>query len=353
MAETMLPRRSHDIVDHLTAEDFETASIRSAAPSYSSEAPSAHFTVPNTAVGFLPPYAAPAAGSAERAAAPGTGRYQVVSSLLNPASSGAPSRRAASAPMSVTAATTTTTAAAASSRSSATAARGGGSTAPVFANPLQPSRVGSAGRGEMPDLAQYRIPSWSTISSSPNARLYHSVALRRVAAAEHASAAAELGGLMRRLGVLERMEQEEAAASRRMASANAAAGGGGVGSGSGSGSGSSGNSNNNSGNSGGGGSSNSLFHLIEDPYYMVGQTGARRNRSGRLARGHHASDSDDALIREDRRWDWFLGSFDRPTTLSASSSRRRLFTRPSSAAGDGRSSASRRHHRLYHTFLGH
>lgn len=34
MADIMIPRRSHEIMEALTAEDFETASIRSAAPSY-------------------------------------------------------------------------------------------------------------------------------------------------------------------------------------------------------------------------------------------------------------------------------------------------------------------------------
>lgn len=202
-----------------------------------------------------------------------------------------------------------------------------------------PARMDNVRRDEnIPDLSRFRVPSWSTISTSPNARLYHSVALRRVAAAEHASAAAEIGGLMRRLAVLERMEQEEAAASRRMAAAAArrnAAVGGGNGNGNGnvnvhaSGSGA-GNvvAGNNRGSNGGGNNAigrlstgNGSFRPLEDPY-LVGETAARRARAERTARESNAH-GEETLHREDRRWDWFLGSFARPSTLPSSSPPRR------------------------------
>lgn len=41
---------------------------------------------------------------------------------------------------------------------------------------------------------------------------------------------------------------------------------------------------------------------LEDPY-LVGEEAAARARRERLAR----ESGDDILIREDRRWDWFLG----------------------------------------------
>ena len=233
----------------------------------------------------------------------------------------------------------------------------------------------------MPDLSRFRMPAWSTISTSPNARLYHSVALRRVAAAEHASATEEIGNLVRRLAVLEQMREEEAAAVRRMERANAsraaaamnAAGhggnaGGSSGSGSGSGGGSSSsssnnhnhhhhNNNNRSGNGGGNNAigrlstGNGSFRPLEDPY-LVGETAARRARAERQAR-ESLTHGEDALHREDRRWDWFLGSFARPSTLPSS---RRSVLSPSSSSPSGvrmSSSPSRRQLRLPRAFLGH
>ncbi|ERS98478.1 hypothetical protein HMPREF1624_05262 [Sporothrix schenckii ATCC 58251] len=325
MADVMVPRRSHEIMEGLTAEDFETASIRSAAPSYSSEAPTLHYTVPNSGYSsLLPPYTAPPVGSAERVAAPP--RHHSVPALQPHSANAVAARRGGSA--------------------SAASANGAGT---VFA---LPARMDNVRRDDIPDLSRFRVPSWSTISTSPNARLYHSVALRRVAAAEHASAAAEIGGLMRRLAVLERMEQEEAAASRRMAAAaahrNASAGNGNA-------SGSA--SNNRSGNGGGNNAigrlstSNGSFRPLEDPY-LVGETAARRARAERMARENNTH-GEEALHREDRRWDWFLGSFARPSTVS---SPHRSVPSPSATAGERPSPPpprSHRHSRLHHPFLGH
>ncbi len=274
---------------------------------------------------MLPPYTAPPVGSAERAvAASGAGRHRSLPALSTGPASMAASRRAASA----------------------SAAPGAGDAA-ALAGSLLPGRMDGMRRGDPPNLTHFRIPSWSTISSNPNARLYHSVALRRVAAAEHASATAEIGILMRRLAVLERMEQEEAAASRRMATASARRtsaantthmGGSGIGNGAG----------NESGGLHADNNDSEVFRPLEDPY-LVGETAARRARSERLARESHVH-GDDALLREDRRWDWFLGSFARPSTLPSS---RRSVLSPSPSAGVRSSSSPRRHTRLHHPFLGH
>ncbi|KIH87686.1 hypothetical protein SPBR_04991 [Sporothrix brasiliensis 5110] len=307
MADVMVPRRSHEIMEGLTAEDFETASIRSAAPSYSSEAPTLHYTVPNSGYSsLLPPYTAPPVGSAERVAAPP--RHRSVPALQSHSANTVAARRGGSA--------------------SAASATDAGT---VFA---LPARMDNVRRDDIPDLSRFRVPSWSTISTSPNARLYHSVALRRVAAAEHASAAAEIGGLMRRLAVLERMEQEEAAASRRMAAAaahrNASAGNGNAGGSA---------SNNRSGNGGGNNAigrlstSNGSFRPLEDPY-LVGETAARRARAERMARENNTH-GEEALHREDRRWDWFLGQI---KNRHGSGRLRRRFD------ASGLSPASLRHH---------
>jgi len=103
----------------------------------------------------------------------------------------------------------------------------------------------------VPSLGQFRIPSWSTISANPT---YHRVALRRVAAASHDT---RLEGIRR--AMLDRIEEEE--------QRNRAAG----------------------------------SRPLEDPY-LVGEAAAAQARRERLAR----ENGDEILIREDRRWDFFL-----------------------------------------------
>lgn len=58
--------------------------------------------------------------------------------------------------------------------------------------------------------------------------------------------------------------------------------------------------------SGSGGSlaGSSRTRHLEDPH-LVGEEAAARARRARLAR----ENGDDVLLREDRRWDWFLGEF--------------------------------------------
>ncbi len=97
----------------------------------------------------------------------------------------------------------------------------------------------------MPNLAQFRIPSWSTIHSNPT---YQRVAHRRAAAAS----SAHVEGIKRI--VLTRVEEEE----------------------------------------------RNRFRPLEDPY-LVGEEAAARARRERLARENFG-----VLMNEDRRWDWFL-----------------------------------------------
>ncbi|TPX10637.1 uncharacterized protein E0L32_008371 [Thyridium curvatum] len=207
----------------LSAEDFETASIRSAAPSYSkshqchipvekagpprahscaagtSEAPSYHSTATHGET--IPPYsprAVETSGSATSSSGPSTS--SAPPTLLPPHSSGGPASASASA-----------------------SARGGLPPIP----PLQPRRP-----ADLPNLTAFRIPSWSTMSSNPTARHYQRVAHRRVAAANSQS---HLQGIRRM--VLDRIDEDE----------------------------------------------RNRFRPLEDPY-LVGEEAARRARQERLAR---------------------------------------------------------------------
>ncbi|KAK3310823.1 uncharacterized protein B0T15DRAFT_51187 [Chaetomium strumarium] len=205
-------------VEPFSPEDFETASIRSAAPSYTSDAPSYHSTNPHPDP-LPPPYSPPprSTPSAAARAHPGS-----VSSLLEPANNtNDPAPRRYGLP-------------------------------PV---PSGPPRQHS----DIPSFSQFRIPPWSTASSSsanPTARIYQNVALRRASAANRSTA--DLDGLMRRV-MLERIEEEE----------------------------------------------RNRVRLLEDPY-LVGEEAAARARADRVARESSPGNGDEILIREDRRWDRFL-----------------------------------------------
>lgn len=52
------------------------------------------------------------------------------------------------------------------------------------------------------------------------------------------------------------------------------------------------------------------FRPLEDPY-LVGEVAAARARRERLAR----ENGDDVLHNEDRRWDWFLGTYNSFTSV--------------------------------------
>lgn len=100
-----------------------------------------------------------------------------------------------------------------------------------------------------PSLGNFRIPSWSTITANPT---YHRVALRRVAAASRDT---RIDGIRRIM--LDRIEEEE---------------------------------------------QRNRIRPLEDPH-LVGEAAAAQARRERLAR----QNGDDILIRENRRWDFFLG----------------------------------------------
>lgn len=108
-----------------------------------------------------------------------------------------------------------------------------------------------------PDLGQFRVGTWSSLHSNPNARHYQAVASRRVSAAASSSSNSSVDALR---GMLDRLnEEEEQRAAARV-------------------------------------------RPLEDPH-LVGEDAATRARSQRLAR----ENGDEILIREDRQWDWWLG----------------------------------------------
>ncbi|KAF4454800.1 hypothetical protein F53441_2742 [Fusarium austroafricanum] len=187
------PRYSND--------DFETASIRSAAPSYVSEAPSYHSTNPYPET--LPSYTPPAR------------THAVVRNSLVPSSSGTstptPRQQTIGLP-------------------------------PVPALPLR----------SQPNLNNFRIATWSSVSSNPAARHYQNVANRRLTAQRD-----PVDSLRRVMTDISEQEQERY-----------------------------------------------VTRPLEDPY-LVGEVAATRARQERLAR----ESGDDILQREDRQWDWFLGKF--------------------------------------------
>ncbi|EAQ89754.1 predicted protein [Chaetomium globosum CBS 148.51] len=258
MATSMLddvPRFAHVAIESLGPEDFETASvrsIRSAAPSYTSDAPSYHSTNPHPDP--LPAYSPPARSttaastSTTTTAAPAVPapRNNSVSSLLD------------LEPTPSSSSSTTTS-------SSSNAPRRYG-LPPV---PTGPPRHQS----DIPSLARFRTAAWSPASggahANPTARIYQNVALRRASASGSSSgsssgagasasaaaaATANLDGLMRRV-MLERIEEEEERRNR--------------------------------------------VRPLEDPY-LVGEDAAARARAERMARESVRGGGDEVLIREDR-----------------------------------------------------
>lgn len=233
MAAVEAPHHLQAALETLSPDDFETASIRSAAPSYSkpappappgtttpkpsltpfpaSDAPSYHSTILNPDP--LPPYS-------PRGEPPSTLPSSLRPSLLpsspqnSPPTPGLP---------------------------------------PVPSGPLRNHHIPT-----IPTLGHFRIPSWSTISS-PTAR----VALRRSAAAHHDTRHRHHIQDARRIMLLDRIVEEESARERT--------------------------------------------RRLEDPY-LVGEHAAAQARRERLARERSTGGSgDEVLIREDRRWDFFLG----------------------------------------------
>ncbi|KAI1825850.1 hypothetical protein F4861DRAFT_154037 [Xylaria intraflava] len=135
-------------IRRLSAEDFETCSIRSAAPSYVSEAPSYHTLPPNEAV----PAYTPAATTSTTTSSSRTSTTPRQPSSMLPATAGP---RVSFAP--------------------------GAGLPPI------PRRHESS---STPSLSQFHIPPWSSIgNNNPQARQYQSVANRRVAAASASAGA--------------------------------------------------------------------------------------------------------------------------------------------------------------------
>ncbi|CAJ2504266.1 Uu.00g116600.m01.CDS01 [Anthostomella pinea] len=136
-------------LERLSADDFETASVRSAAPSYISEAPSYHSTLPpHESAPAYTPATAPAYTTQPQQTSSSTPTPRQSSTMLPPAA----------APMSST-------------------------FTPGAGLPRLPSPRRRA--SELPQLSQFRLPtSWASSSSgNPQARHYQSVANRRAAAA--------------------------------------------------------------------------------------------------------------------------------------------------------------------------
>lgn len=236
--------------ERLNTEDFETASIRSAAPSYSqctplftcppkvqctdhlaivSDAPSYHSTLPPNE--SLPSYAH--------------------------AQADAPPRHFASS----------STSSAANQRSMIPPATGSS----MLYGPGLPPVSDLPPRSQMPQLNEFRIPTWSTLHSNPTARHYQNVAHRRASRGGRSNEVQMQGALRAALGRLNEQEEEREQARHRP---------------------------------------------LEDPY-LVGEEAAARARRARLAR----ENGDEILIREDRRWDWFLGM--PPSTLPVNTLRLR------------------------------
>ncbi|KAL0937750.1 uncharacterized protein CTRU02_207481 [Colletotrichum truncatum] len=159
-AVTEHPRFFPTRTDALGMEDFETASIRSAAPSYFSDAPSYHSIAPNPEP--IPPYSPPANNNTNTR----TGSTQYPTSLLPAAPT--PTRSGNSTPQ----------------------PRSG-------LPPIPPAPPA------VPQLNQFRIPTWSTVHSNPT---LNNVARRRMNQSGSADPVAHLRRFMS-----ERLAEEEAA----------------------------------------------------------------------------------------------------------------------------------------------
>lgn len=120
-----------------------------------------------------------------------------------------------------------------------------------------------------PNLNNFRIATWSSVSSNPNARHYQNVANRRLTAQRD-----PVDSLRRVMTDVSEQEQDRY-----------------------------------------------ITRPLEDPY-LVGEVAAARARTERLAR----ESGDDILLREDRQWDWFLGKLKEKQKTSLSSVVSQLLT---------------------------
>lgn len=225
-------------LERMSGEDFETASIRSAAPSYVSDTPSYHSTLPPSEP--PPSYSRPVPPShVMLASTPAQSRQRNAgvgsssTSMLPPATSN------------------------------------------TLRGPGLPPIPDTPTFSQMPQLSQFRIPSWSSLSSNPQARHYQAVANRRVSRDTGRGGSSGGGGdrpapynthhhlphhhhhhqqVLRT--TLERVAEDH---------------------------------------------ERERVRPLEDPY-LVGEEAAARARRERLAR----ENADEILIQENRRWDLFL-----------------------------------------------
>ncbi|KAI0172648.1 hypothetical protein GGR52DRAFT_572472 [Hypoxylon sp. FL1284] len=217
-------------LERLSAEDFETASIRSAAPSYMSEAPSYHSLLPTNE--SVPEYTPPEPRGSSLASPP---RYTTTAPSSSPPSSSM---------LNISSMPTQTP-----TPMTSTFAPGAG--LPRIPSPRR--------RGEStPSLGHFSVPSWSSMSSNPTARHYQRVAHRRVSAASGQNWSGVESALRSAIGRINASSAAEADDPYKV-------------------------------------------RPLEDPY-LVGEEAAARAKQERLAR----QNGDEILIREERRWDWFL-----------------------------------------------
>lgn len=209
-------------LNSFSPDDFETSSIRSAAPSYISEAPSYHTTVSTTEP--VPPYSPPEYNSTAAANAGGPTRAAHNNHNHNHNNNNSSSSRSLVPSLLPS------------------------HTAHIHTPGLPP--IPPAGRSHpspgLPSLGAFRIPSWSTVNTNPT---YHRVANRRAQAAMNSGE-----GLLRNATrILERVN-EEVGASAGGASGSATPD-----------------------------NSDGRVRPLEDPY-LVGEVAAARARRERLAR---------------------------------------------------------------------
>ncbi|KAI2605223.1 uncharacterized protein GGS25DRAFT_421466 [Hypoxylon fragiforme] len=252
-------------IERLSPEDFETASVRSAAPSYISDAPSYHSTIPPNE--SVPAYT-PRDQHAPPSSMPPPPRYASSSSysMLNPS---APSPSPTPIPM-----TSTFAPGAGLPRIPSPRRRGGGG-----------GGISSSSIAAVPQLNHFSIPSWSSMNSNPTARLYQRVAHRRVSAAVNggrhshnsswgsssSSSSSSGAGSGVATAMIDRMNAVAAAAAA--ADDDDA-------------------------------DPDMVRRPLEDPY-LVGEEAAAKARRERLAR--QKKPGEDVLYREEQRWDWLLG----------------------------------------------
>ncbi|KAI1328649.1 hypothetical protein F5Y16DRAFT_146082 [Xylariaceae sp. FL0255] len=252
-------------IDRLNAEDFETASIRSAAPSYVSEAPSYHTLPPNEVIpAYSPPSTTAINASSSRSSVANANATST--STASSTTRASPQRQQSSSMLPPLI------------PSSSPLTRGAG---------LPPIPRRPAAASAEPTLAAFRAPLWSPVSpaNNPQARHYQSVANRRAAAAassysSYSSPYSSFSSSSSSIGASSTNLVEDAlrAAIDRVQAANADAGV----------------SDEDGGLDGG------RVRPLEDPY-LVGEEAAARNRAARLS----LLNGEDVLVREDRRWDWW------------------------------------------------